>query len=184
MTQPVETEWSTNLIAHTFREELYARFRAHNEAYRAKEEADLAAVLAEHPEKRGQAGYEVRDSFAWDFLERCQIRIESNMVTIVTPMAFAFRTDLLPLFDHTAMAWSRPIIGATIVDGEARPTIEIMLVATWTDEMDKKWRAEGNDRKHVAVELFEDDVRWLLEFAADRKAGLRERLELALEPIP
>jgi hypothetical protein len=105
-------------------------------------------------------------------------------VTIVMPVGFAFRTDLIPLFDHTAMAWSRPNIGAVIVDGVARPTIEITLVATWTDEMDAKWRADGHARKHVDVELYEDDVRWLLDFIDKHPPGLRERLELALLPIP
>jgi hypothetical protein len=180
----VAAEWSTERIEKAFRDELAERFRAHNEAYRKIEEDELAAVLAKHPEKRGQPGYEVRDSFAKEFLDYCQIKVESNTVTIVMPVGFAFRTDLIPLFDHTAMAWSRPNIGAVIVDGVARPTIEITLVATWTDEMDAKWRADGHARKHVDVELYEDDVRWLLDFIDRHPPGLRERLELALLPIP
>lgn len=184
MTQDASPQWSTEAVADAFRAELRARLEAHNAAYRAHEEAELEEVLREHPEKRGQPGYTVRDSFAWEAFEASQLRIEGNMVTIIMPISFGFRPDLLPLYDHTKMAWSRPIIGATIIDGEARPTIEIMLVATWTDEMDEEWRAKGNDRKQVVVELFEDDVRWLLEFVADRRAGLRERLEMSLEPIP
>jgi hypothetical protein len=121
------------------------------------------------------------------------------------PVGFAFRPDLIPLFDHTFMAWSRPLIGATIVDGQARPTIEITLVATWTDEMDAKWRAAGHGRKQVSVDLFEDDVRTICGLVDERIAqvthpvhkligdapavagdlhGIRERLALALEPLP
>ena len=184
---PSETStprWSDDAVEKSFRAEIRARLEAHNAAYREKEKAELEQVLREHPEKRGQPGYEVRDSFAWEAFQATQLRIDGNKVTIIMPIGFGFRPDLLHLFDHTKMAWSRPIIGAVIIDGEARPTIEIMLVATWTDEMDAKWRAEGNDRKQVVVELFEDDVRWLLEFVAARRPGLRERLELALEPIP
>jgi len=198
-------EWSTDRIAKTFRDELAERFRAHNEAYRVREEAELAEVLRAHPEKRGTPGYDVRDSFAREFLDHCLIEVESNTATIVMPIGFAFRPDLLPLFDHTSVAWSRPFIGARIVDGVARPTIEITLVATWSDEMDAKWRAEGHARKQIAVDLFEDDVRELLGLVADRLAqvtrpvhvllgevpaaagdlhGIRERLTLALEPLP
>ena len=105
---------------------------------------------------------------------------------IVLPGYYRVGTDLVHLFDHTTMAWSRPVVGATIVDGDARPTIEIMLVATWTDAMDAKWRKDGNDRKHVLVELYEEDVHTLVGVIAthDDKRAIRERLELALVPLP
>lgn len=107
-------------------------------------------------------------------------------MTVVLPKMYAIGTDLVHLFDHTTMAWSRPSIGATIVDGEARVTIEITLVATWTDEMDAAWRRDGNDKKQVVAELYEEDVRWLLDFVAarDDKQALRARLELSLEALP
>lgn len=188
-------EWSTDRIEKAFRADLAERFRAHNEAFRKREEEDLAAV---HPDKRGQPGYEVRDSFAWEFLQHCQIQIERNTATIAMPIGFAFRPDLLPLFDHTSVAWSRPMIGATIVDGLARPTIEITLVATWTDALDAAWKKEGNARRHVLVELYEDEVHALCAFIArhadascdmnedpsQRWLVIRDRLKLALEPIP
>ena len=105
---------------------------------------------------------------------------------IVLPSHYRFGIDLVHLFDHTTMAWSRAAVGATIVDGDARPTIEIMLVATWTDEMDAKWRKDGNDRKQVLVELYEEDVRALVGLITTHndKVALRERLELALVPLP
>lgn len=177
-------QWSTDAVADAFRAELRDRFEAHNAAYRANEVAELERVLAERPEMRGVPGFEVRDSFAWEVYQVCEIKVVGNIATIVMPIGFGFRTDLLPLFDHTKMAWGRPIIGAVVIDGEARPTIEILLVATWTDEMDSKWRAEGSARKRVEVDLYEDDVRWLLEFVAYRRAGLRDRLQLSLEAIP
>lgn len=177
-------QWSDEAVAEAFRAELRERFGAHNKAYRANEAAELEEIFHKNPERRGEPGFDVRNSFAWEVYNAADIRIDRNSVTIVMPQGFAFRTDLLPLFDHTAMAWSRPIIGATIVDGEPRPTIEITLVATWTDEMDAKLREEGGADKRVEVDLYEDDVRWLLEFMADRRAGLRERLQLSLEVIP
>lgn len=185
MTLDAAAEWSTDLVAESFRAEIRARMEAHNAAYREREAVELEQVLLDHPEKRGQPGYEVRDSFAWEVYQLADIRIESNSVVIVMPLGFSFRPDLLPLFDHTTVAWSRPSIGATIVDGQARPTIEITLVATWTDEMDAKWRADGNARRQVDVELYEGEVRWLIDVAArEDKPSLRDRLVLALEPIP
>lgn len=183
-------QWSDETISKNFRIELRRRFEAHNAKYRAHEAAELEQVLREHPEKRGQPGYEVRDSFAWEIYSRADIRVDRNTVTIVMPIGVAFRPDILPLFDHTAMAWSRPIIGAMIVDGEPRPTIEITLVATWTDEMDAKWRAEGNARKQVEVELYEVEVHALVALVAQHcvpngaTSALLNRLKLALEPIP
>jgi len=186
----IAVEWSTEAVADAFRAEILARLKAHNAAYRAQEEAELEEVLREHPEKRGQPGYTVRDSFAWEAFQATDIRIEGNMATIVMPIGFAFRTDLLPLFDHTKMAWTRPTIGAIVVEGVARPTIEILLVATWTDEMDARWHADGNARRCVEVELYEDQVHTLDALVAlhcvpnDATRTLRERLKLALEPIP
>lgn len=191
MTQDAIPQWSDEAVADAFRAELRERFEVHNAAYRANEVVELARVLAERPEMQVVPGFEVRDSFAWEVYQACEIKVVGNIATIVMPIGFGFRTDLLPLFDHTKMAWARPIIGAMVVDGEARPTIEILLVATWTDEMDAKWCAERNDRKQVVVELYEDDVRKILGVIAvyDDKFGqdvdgIRKRLEMALEPIP
>lgn len=187
--EAVVLQWSDDAVAEAFRSEIRARMEAHNTAYRVREAAELEEVLREHPEKRGQPGYEVRDSFAWEVYSRAEIRIDRNSVTIVMPPGYAFRTDLLPLFDHTTVAWSRPSIGAVLVDGEPRPTIEITLVATWTDEMNTKWQTDGNGRKHVLVELYEEDVQALCALvdaqgeAPDCRA-LRDRLLRALEPIP
>jgi hypothetical protein len=184
-------QWPDEAVAEAFRAEIRARFEAHNAAFRSREAAELEVVLREHPEKRGQPGYEVRDSGAWEIYQASEIRIDRNSVTIVLPTFWAIGIDLVYLFDHTTTAWSRPRIGATIVDGEARVTIEITLVATWTDEMDAKWRGAGNDRKHVLVELYEDDVRKILGVISvyNDKFGqgvdaIRERLELALVPLP
>ena len=162
MTNEAVPEWPSEAVAEAFRAEIRARFEAHNVAYRAREAAELEAVLRDHPEKRGQPGYEVRDSGAWEVYQASEIRIDRNSVMIVLPIWFAVGIDLVYLFDHTTMAWSRPRIGATIVDGEARVTIEITLVATWTDEMDATWRQDGNDRKQVLVELYEEDVHTLV----------------------
>jgi hypothetical protein len=200
MTEASLLQWSDEVVAESFRSEIRARFEAHNVASRARDAAELEVVLLQHPEKRGQPGYEVRDSGAWAVYQASEIRIDRNSVTIVLPRGIAIGVDLVYLFDHTAMAWSRALIGATIVDGEARPTIEITLVATWTDAMDAAWRKEGNDRKQVLVELYEDDVHALCGLVAAQLATvaahttapdaagpmptIRDRLKLALEALP
>jgi hypothetical protein len=188
VTNPEIPQWSDEAVAEAFRAEIRARMEAHNAAYRAREALELEAVLREHPEKRGQPGFEVRDSGAWEIYQASEIRIDRNSVTIVLPTFYAISTDLVYLFDHTTVAWSRPTIGATIVDGEPRVTIEITLVATWTNEMDAKWRAEGNDRRRVLVELFEDEVHALRAHIDDERGpfwfGLVDRLNVALEALP
>lgn len=182
MTEAPLPQWSDEAVAESFRAEIRARFEAHNTAYRARETADLEAVLREHPEKAGQPGYEVRDSGAWRVYQASEIRIDRNSVTIVLPHSYAVGIDLIYLFDNTTAAWSGPTIGAMIVDGEARPTIEIMLVATWDDAMDAAWRKDGNDRKQVLVELYEEDVhvlRTLIDtHAPDAAREIRKRLEI------
>lgn len=188
MTGPVVAQWSDEAVARAFRDEIHARFQAHNEAYRARDAAELENVLREHPERRGELGFEVRDSGAWRVYQESEVRIEQNTVTVVLPRQYAVGADLLHLFDHTTVAWGRPTVGATIVDGEARPTIEIVLVATWTDEMDVAWRADGNDRRLIQVELSEDDVRVLLALVDEhcKTAGqkIANRLRLSLEVLP
>ena len=186
MTTDEVPQWSDEAVAESFRAEIRARLEAHNVVYRAREAAELEQVLREHPEKRGQPGYAVRDSGAWQVYQASEIRIDRNSVTIVLPRLWAIGIDLVYLFDHTTMAWSRPTIGATVVDGEPRVTIEITLVATWTDEMNAKWRGDGSDRKQVLVELYEEDVHRLVGMLAshDDKHAIRERLELALVPLP
>ena len=190
MTSDLVPQWSDDLVAESFRAEIRARFEAHNAAYRAREEAELEAVLRDHPEKRGQPGYEVRNSGAWEIYQASEIRVERNVVTIVLPTWYAIGIDLVHLFDNTTVAWARPTIGATVVDGAARVTIDITLVATWTDEMDAKWRSEGEHRRRVLVELFEDDVRALDDLVAlhcppdDKITALRNRLKLSLEHLP
>jgi hypothetical protein len=205
-------QWSDEAVAKSFRAEIQARMEAHNAAYRAREAIELEQVLREHPEHRGKPGFEVRDSGAWEVYQASEIRIDRNSVTIVLPSWYAVGIDLVYLFDHTTVAWSSPRIGATIVDGEARPTIEITLVATWTDAMDAKWRREGNDRRCFLVELYAEDIRALDNLVARRHSAcncgdylpedrpcvfcvgmpaapehaskIRERLELALVPLP
>jgi hypothetical protein len=188
VTEETVPQWSDELVAESFRSEIRARFEAHNAAFRAAEEVELEAVLRDHPEKRGQPGYAVRDSGAWEVYQASEIRIDRNSVTIVLPKMWAIGIDLVHMFDNTAMAWAAPTIGATIVDGEPRVTIEITLVATWTDEMEGKWRAEGNDRRRVLVELYEDEVHALRAHIDDERGPfwfkLAERLSLALEFLP
>ncbi len=190
-------QWPDEVVAESFRAEIRARFEAHNAAYRAREEVELAAVLRDHPEKRGQPGYEVRDSGAWSVYQASEIRIDRNAVTIVLPQGVAVDIDLVYMFDWTTVSWCRAHVGATIVDGAARNTIEIILVATWDDVMDAKWRRDGDDRKRVLVELFEDDVRALGDFISlhagpssdldsdpsRRWLVIRDRLRFALEPL-
>lgn len=183
-------QWSDDAVEQSFRAEIRARLEAHNAAYRAREAAELEQVLREHPERKGTPGFEVYDSGAWEVYQASEIRIDRNSVMIVLPSWYAVGIDLVHLFDNTTVAWSTPRIGATIVDGEARPTIEIPLVATWTDEMDAKWRGDGNDRKQVLVELYESDVRSLCKMieawadADDEELKIRDRLQLALEALP
>ncbi len=185
----VPPQWPDDVVAENFRSEIRARFEAHNAAFRAREEAELEQVLRDHPEKRGQPGYEVHDSGAWRFYQACEIRIERNTVTIVAPDA-SIDLDIVHLFDNTTMAWSKPWVKAAIINGEPRSTIEIVLVATWDDSLDAAWRNDGNDRKRVLVELFESDVRTLCSMidawadVDEDERKIRERLMLALEPLP
>jgi hypothetical protein len=185
-------QWSDETVAESFRAEIRARFEAHNKAFRARENVEMEQVLRDHPEKRGVPGFEVHDSIAWEIYQAAEIRIERNAVTIVLPRGYAISIDVVHLFDHTTVAWSRPMIGTAIVDGEVRTTIEIVLVATWTDEMQAAWRQEGNDKRQVLVELDEDEVRTflgLLEAGMAReafpvRASLPDRLRVALEYLP
>lgn len=163
MTQDEIPQWSDEAVAESFRAEIRARFEAHNTAFRAREAAELEAVLLVHPEKQGQAGYEVHDSGAWRVYQESEIRIERNVVTIVLPVGFTADVYLMQLFDHTTVAWSRPWIKAALIDGVARTTIEIILVATWDDAMNAAWKKDGNDRRQILVELYEEDVRALAD---------------------
>jgi len=158
MTGALTTQWSDEAVAENFRSEIRARFEAHNAAFRAREAAELETVFRDHPEKRGQPGYRVHDSWAWSVYQESEIRIERNAVTIVLPPGLSADVYLLQLFDHTTVAWSRPWIKAALIDGAARTTIEIVLVATWDDSMAAAWKRDGNDRRQVLVELYEEDV--------------------------
>lgn len=193
MTEAPLPKWSDEVVAESFRSEIRARFEAQNATHLAREAVDLEVFLREHPERRGQPGFEVRDSGAWQVYQESEIRIDRNAVTIVLPLGCAIGIDLVHMFDHTTAAWSRPRIGATIVEGEARPTIEIVLVATWDDSLDDAWREEGNDRRRVLVELYQEEVTktcMLLDtfasplFTSDDARKLRERLVMALEALP
>lgn len=201
---PKETpQWSTEETAEHFRSEIRARFEAHNVAHRLRDALELDAVLKEHPEYRDQPGFAVRDSFAWEVYQASKILIEQNSVTIVLPLGMAVGIELIHMFEYTTMSWSRAMVGAKIVDGHAHPTIEIVLVATWNSEMDASWRKDGNDRKRVLVELFEDEpikMSMLLDafsghtvrhegrvhplFTDDEAKKLRERLVLSLDAMP
>lgn len=178
-------QWSDDAVAEAFRSEIRARFEAHNVAYRAGEARDLEKALREHPQYRGQPGFEVRDSAAWEVYQASEIRIDRNVVTIVLPSWYSVGIDLVFLFDNTTVAWSRPTIGATIVDGEPRVTVEITLVATWTDEMAIKWREDGRAGKRILVELYEDDVQKILDvLPGEGTDRIRKQLELARMPLP
>lgn len=186
MTREEDVQWSDEAVARSFREEIHRRFEEHNKAFRVRDAADLEEVLRQHPGRRGEPGFEVRDSGAWRVYQESEIRIEQNTVTVVLPCHYAVGMDLVHLFDHTTVAWGRPTIGAMVVEGEPRPTIEIVLVATWTDEMDAAWRAEGSDRRRVQVELFEDDVHELIALVEHKGTDLKiaDRLRLSLEVLP
>ena len=190
MTTDAVPQWSDEVVAEAFRAEIRARLETRNAAYRARDAAELEQVLAKHPDNRGQLGFTPRDSWVWEVYQASEIRIDRNSVTIVLPSWYAVGIDFVYLFDHTTVAWSRPRISATIVDGEPRVTIEITLVATWTAEMDAKWRTDGNDRKHVLVELFEEEVHALDALVVthcvpnDVTEALLNRLKLALEALP
>jgi hypothetical protein len=189
LTEAPLPQWSDEVVAESFRSEIRARFEAHNAADRAREEVELEQVLREHPEKRGQPGYEVHDSGAWSFYQACEIRIDRNTVTIVAPGP-SIDMNIVHLFDNTAMAWSKPWVKAAIVDGEPRVTIEIVLVATWDDSLDAAWRKDGNDRRQVLVELSDEEVHVLDALVVTHclpnvaTAALRNRLKLALEYLP
>jgi len=184
-------QWSDEAVAESFRTEIRARFEAHNKAFRAREAAELEQVLRDHPEKRGQPGYDGgdRDSGAWCFYEACEFRIERNLVTIIAP-GDTIDMDIVHMFDNTTAAWSKPWVKAAIVDGKSRITIEIMLVATWDDSLDTAWKRDGNNKRQVLVELDEDEVHTFLDLLARGgaalpvRASIHERLKVALEYLP
>lgn len=193
MTTPEEVslpQWPDEVVAESFRAEIRARFEAHNAAHRAREATELEVVLRDHPERRGQPGFEVRDSGAWEVYQASEIRIDRNSVTIVLPRMWAIGIDLIHMFDNTTMAWGRPSVVAVVVDGEPRVAIDITLVATWDDSMDAARRKEGRDRRRVLVELYEEDVGALDALVCthclpnDVTEMLRDRLKLALEYLP
>jgi hypothetical protein len=101
-----------------------------------------------------------------------EIQIDRNTVTIVLPRGVAIGVDLVHLFAHTTVAWSTPMIGAMIVDGEARPTIEIVLVATWNDSMDAAYKADPRRGRRVLCDLHEEDV--LVLCALIEAQGIRD----------
>jgi hypothetical protein len=181
-------QWPDELVAARFREEIHARFEAHNAAYREREATELEEVLHKHPDKRGQPGYEVHDSFAWNIYKASEIKIDRNLVTIVLPRDVGIFIKLVQMFDDTSVAWSKPFIGATIVGGEAHPTIEILLVATWNDSLDTarhKERRAGQYRR--LVELYPDDIHKLCAILEERALDplsrlyeIRDWLKLAL----
>lgn len=185
-------QWPSEVVAESFRTEIRARFEAHNVAYRAREKAEQDAFFRDHPEKRGQPGYDHgdRDSGAWSFYEACKIQIEGNVVTIVSPGP-SIDMHIVHLFDNTTASWSKPWVSAVIVDGEPRIEIKIVLVATWDDSLDAAWRKEGNDKRQVLVELDEDEVHTFLELlgrAGDEglpvRASIYDRLKGSLEYLP
>lgn len=161
MMEKSQPSWPIEDIVQSFRSEIRARFEALNVAARTRDAAELEVVLRECPEKRGQPGFEVRDSFAWCVYQASEIRITRNKVTIVLPRGYAVGLDFVHLFDRTSVAWSRPFIGAAIVDGEARPAIEIFLAVSWDADHEAQWLRDGQDRRRVLVELFEEDARAL-----------------------
>ncbi len=193
MTEASIPQWSDEAVAESFRTEIRERFEAHNKAFRAREAAERDAFFRDHPEKRGQPGYDHgdRDSGAWSFYEACEIRIERNLVTIVSP-GDSIDMHIVHMFDNTTAAWSKPWVKATVVDGEPRITITIVLVATWDDSLDAAWKKEGNDKRQVLVELDEDEVRAFLDLleaglphkALPVRASLPDRLRVALEYLP
>lgn len=161
MTERLPSPWSTEDIAQSFRSEIRARFQAHNAAFRERDAAELEIILRARPEKRGQPGFETRDSFFWCAYKASEIRIISNEVTVVLPRGYAVGLDFVYLFDRTSVAWSTPSIRAILVEGEARPTIEILLVDSWDSDREAQRLRDGQDRRRVLVELFEEDARAL-----------------------
>lgn len=135
-----DVQWSDELVADQFRREIHERFTFENTRHRAGEDKELEKIFAENPGRRGQPGFEVTDSFLWEVYESSEILIDRNSVTIVLPRGFAIGIDFIEMFEGTSVGWSRASIGAMVINDEPRPTIELLLVATWTDEMDAKWR--------------------------------------------
>ena len=188
----IEQQWSDEAVAQSFRDEIQQRFERHNADYHERDAAELEAVLKDRPDLRGQPGFTVRDSMAWEVYLRSTIQIDRNSVVIILPTGLAVGSDIIYMFDHTAMAWTRPTIGATSVDGEVHPTIEILLVATWTDDMDKDWRAAGHARKKVLVELYAEEIPTLCDFITLHAKEppmhplleTRDRLHFALDLAP
>ncbi len=185
-------QWSDEAVAESFRTEIRTRFETHNAAYRARDAAELEEALRTHPEYRDQPGFEIRDSGAWSVYQLSEIRFDRNTVQVVLPQGFTLSPDLVHMFDHTTVAWSKPWISAILVNGEPRPTIEIVLVATWTDAMNAAWQAnDRNGQRHVLADLTEADVHALCAIIDTADPGVKEdllevrdRLRGALEILP
>lgn len=185
MREDAAPQWSTDAVVESFRSEIRARFEQHNAAYREEEARDLEEALAKRPDYRGQPGFEVQDSPLWSMYQQCRITSEANSVAITLPaFSHSHFARILQMFDHTTAAWTKPIVSAVIgEDGEPRVLIEILLVATWDDELDADWRNKGHHRPLVMVELHDDELREVIASLPDHAQDarkLRDRLQRAL----
>lgn len=140
------TEWTTEQVAAQCRLDVQRAFETENAEYRAWEAAQLAEIqarpgyadsLAASPQHVDAMA--VRDSFMWEIYARSKIDITNNSVTVILPTGFAIHTDLVEMFGADSVSWCTPSIGASIIDGEARVIIKLILIDYWDDDRAAEW---------------------------------------------
>lgn len=143
--------WSDDRIAQQFRGEIHARLVAHNEAYRAEDEADRLRCQKEKPEQwaalaaREPSFGEPHDSIMWFIYSHTCIEIEHGSVRIILPSftpRYSYGVDLIAMFEHTSVAWSLIDISAEIIEGEAAVVLNLCLIDYWDDARAAEWVAE------------------------------------------
>lgn len=141
----MSTEWTTEQVAEQFRRDIRERFEHERDTYMKRDNEDRDEVKAKFDAK-GEPYPDWlladRTSFFWEIYERTVIKVESNAVQIVLPHGFGLFADFFAMFEGTSVAWSKPSVGATIIDGNAHVTIELILIDYWDDERQAKWLAE------------------------------------------
>ena len=149
-------QWTTERVAAVYLDEVQARFEAENEKWLVEERRAHAECLAKYGEaeyKRLLGDIGIRNSFYWDVYNECAIVIDRNTVKIVCPVGFALYGDFVEMFSGTSVAWSLPMIGVELVDGEPRVTIKIVLIDYWDDERAAEWQRERETPSKQAQHL-------------------------------
>lgn len=134
------TEWTDAKKFAQFRAEIHRKFEAENAAWRAQEEAEIAALKLEGPIPPELV---VRDSFYWEIYSRTVFKARANSVRAILPIGFAHRPEMIEMFGETSVGWSSASLSATIMNGEPHVVIDVLLIDSWDDERHAEWLAKN-----------------------------------------